>query len=428
MNKHTIDKRWEKQKNTMKPVLVIGGGAGGLMAALTAAKNGSRVVLFEKNEKTGKKIYITGKGRCNLTNLCTKEVFFDNVICNSRFMYSSYHALDSRATIELFNNLGLKTKVERGGRVFPESDMSSSVTDTLRSAVKKSGIVEMLNTRVTHIVQEDGRFSHVVLEDGKIIEGKACILATGGLSYPTTGSTGDGYTMAKELGHTVTKLLPSLVGIKTVENFVADLEGLSLKNVRLSMKCGGKKRYDEMGEMLFTRRGISGPLVLTLSSLCAKELSGNTECSIYIDLKPALDEQQLDKRITTDFNDNINKDFANSLDKLLPAKLIPVIVSLSGTDPHKKVNLITKEERLRLVRLLKAFPLTCRSTGGFDEAVITRGGISVKEVNPSSMESKIVNGLFFAGEILDVDALTGGFNLQIAWSTGYAAGTGAAQY
>ncbi|MCR4721865.1 MAG: NAD(P)/FAD-dependent oxidoreductase [Lachnospiraceae bacterium] len=412
----------------MKPVLVVGGGAGGLMAALIAAQNGARVILLEKNEKTGKKIYITGKGRCNLTNLCSGEVFFDNVISNSRFMYSSYHALDSEATIELFHNLGLKTKVERGGRVFPESDMSASVTDALREAVKKSGVNVILSSRVKRIIQNEGAFSAVELEDGTIMEGGACVLATGGMSYPATGSTGDGYGMVKELGHTVTKLIPSLVGLRTVENFVSELEGLSLKNVRLIMKSGGKKLYDEQGEMLFTRRGISGPLVLTLSSVCADELSRSNDIQLFIDLKPALDEQQLDKRITTDFNDNINKDYVNAVDRLLPSKLIPVVVRLSGIDPHRKVNLISRVERMTLVKLLKAFPLTYKCTGGFEEAVITKGGIKVKEVDPASMESKLVKGLFFAGEILDVDALTGGFNLQIAWSTGYAAGSAAARY
>ncbi len=412
----------------MKPVLVVGGGAGGLMAALIAAQNGARVILLEKNEKTGKKIYITGKGRCNLTNLCSGEVFFDNVISNSRFMYSSYHALDSEATIELFHNLGLKTKVERGGRVFPASDMSASVTDALREAVKKSGVNVILSSRVKRIIQNEGAFSAVELEDGTIMEGGACVLATGGMSYPATGSTGDGYGMVKELGHTVTKLIPSLVGLRTVENFVSELEGLSLKNVRLIMKSGGKKRYDEQGEMLFTRRGISGPLVLTLSSVCADELSRSNDIKLFIDLKPALDEQQLDKRITTDFNDNINKDYVNAIDRLLPSKLIPVVVRLSGIDPHRKVNLISRVERMTLVKLLKAFPLTYKCTGGFEEAVITKGGIKVKEVDPASMESKLVKGLFFAGEILDVDALTGGFNLQIAWSTGYAAGSAAARY
>ena len=424
----TCENRIRNGRTKLEPVLVIGGGAGGLMAALTAAKIGARVILLEKNEKTGKKIYITGKGRCNLTNLCPKEVFFDSVINNPRFMYSSYHALDSKATIELFNSLGLKTKVERGGRVFPESDMSASVTDALREAVKKSGVEVVLNSDVAHIIQSDGCFSHVVLRDNRSIKGGACILATGGLSYPATGSTGDGYGMAKELGHSVTKLLPSLVGLKTVEPFVVELEGLSLRNVRLVMKCGGKKRYDELGEMLFTRRGISGPLVLTLSSVCAKDFSSGRECLFYIDLKPGLDEQQLDKRITTDFNDNINKDFANALDRLLPAKLIPVAVALSGIDPHKKVNLVSRAERQNLVRLIKAFPLTYKCTGGFEEAVITKGGINVREIDPSTLGSKLVRGLFFAGEIIDVDALTGGFNLQIAWSTGYAAGKAAAMY
>ena len=412
----------------MEPVLVVGGGAGGLMAAIAAAQSDAQVILLEKNEKTGKKIYITGKGRCNLTNLCSKEVFFDNVIMNSRFMYSSYHALDSEATIELFNNLGLKTKVERGGRVFPESDMSASVTDTLRETVRKLGVRVMYNAKVEHIAATDGIFSHVILEDGRTVKGGACILATGGLSYPATGSTGDGYLMAKELGHTVTKLHPSLVGLKTVESFVEDLEGLSLRNVRLILKYGGKKRFDELGEMLFTRRGISGPLVLTLSSVCAKELADAGGCSLFIDLKPGLDEQQLDKRLTTDFNDNINKDFINALDKLLPTKLIPVVVSLSGIDSHKKVNLVSRAERMKLTGLLKAFPLTLKCVGGFEEAVITRGGINVREVDPASLGSKLVNGLFFAGEILDVDALTGGFNLQIAWSTGRAAGLAAAEY
>lgn len=410
----------------MEQVLVIGGGAGGLMAAIAAAQSGAKVVLLEKNEKTGKKIYITGKGRCNLTNLCEKEVFFDNVINNPRFMYSSYHALDSEATIGLFNNMGLKTKVERGGRVFPESDMSASVTDALRDTVKKLGIRVMLDSRVTHICTRDGAFSHVTLEDGTELKGGACVLATGGLSYPATGSTGDGFTMAKELGHTVTKLVPSLVGLRTEESFVAELEGLSLRNVRLVMKVGGKKRYDELGEMLFTRRGISGPLVLTLSSVCSKDLTSGKDCTFSIDLKPGLDEQQLDKRITTDFNDNINKDFINALDKLLPTKLIPVVVTLSGIDPHRKVNTVSRAERMNLVKILKAFPLTFKCTGGFEEAVITKGGISVKEVDPSTLESKIVPGLFFAGEILDVDALTGGFNLQIAWSTGFVAGNSAA--
>ncbi|MCR5432340.1 MAG: NAD(P)/FAD-dependent oxidoreductase [Lachnospiraceae bacterium] len=411
----------------MEPVLIIGGGAGGMMAALSAAKSGAKVILIEKNEKTGKKIYITGKGRCNLTNLCSKEVFFDNVISNPRFMYSSYNALDSERTIELFNSLGLKTKVERGGRVFPESDMSASVTDTLRESVRKSGVTVMLDSPAKHIIQNDGVFSHVILEDGTQIKGGACILATGGMSYRATGSCGDGYKMAKQLGHKVTGLLPALVGIRTEETFVKELEGLSLRNVSLIMKCGGKKRYDELGEMLFTRMGISGPLVLTLSSVCAADLSSGKKCMLYIDLKPGLDEQQLDKRITTDFNDNINKDYINSLGKLLPAKLIPVVASLSGIDPHKKVNLISRGERQNLVRILKAFPLTYKCTGGFDEAVITRGGISVREVDPSTLESKLVKGLYFAGEVLDVDALTGGFNLQIAWSTGYVAGKCAAE-
>ena len=430
INSTKIKYTWicKTERTKVKPVLVIGGGAGGLMAAIAAAQSGAQVVLLEKNEKTGKKIYITGKGRCNLTNLCSKEVFFDNVISNPRFMYSSYHALDSEATIELFNNFGLKTKVERGGRVFPESDMSASVTDMLRETVKNSGVKVVTGSPVTHIAESDGVFSHVVLNDGTVIKGGACILATGGLSYPATGSTGDGYGMAKELGHTVTKLVPSLVGLKMSDSFILELEGLSLRNVRLVMKCGGKKKYDEMGEMLFTRHGISGPLVLTLSSVCASDFSSGRDISISIDLKPALDEQQLDKRITSDFNDNINKDFINALDKLLPTKLVPVVVDLSGIDAHKKVNLISKAERMNLVRLLKAFPLTFKCVGGFEEAVITRGGINIREVDPSSMQSKLVKGLFFAGEILDVDALTGGFNLQIAWSTGYAAGVNAADY
>lgn len=410
----------------MKTVIVIGGGAAGMMAAWAAAEEGGRVLLLEKNEKLGKKIYITGKGRCNLTNYCDSEEFFSNVISNRKFLYSAYYGFDTYRTVDAFNSFGLETKVERGNRVFPVSDHASDVTASLKRALDRAGVTIRLNADVDEIICNDSAFKGVKLVNNEVIEGDACIMATGGLSYPSTGSDGDGFAFAKKLGHKVTRLIPSLVGLKVKEDFVKNLEGLSLRNVVLTMQSQGKQHYSAMGEMLFTHDGISGPLVLTLSSLCGDILSSGNECRFSIDLKPALDFDALDKRILSDFEANINKKFQNALDKLLPSKIIPVVIAVSGINPEKKVNEITREERERLVRLLKGFELSLARMGGYNEAVITKGGVDVRQINPSTMESKLVSGLYFAGEVIDVDALTGGYNLQIAWSTGYAAGLNAA--
>ncbi|MCR5324681.1 MAG: NAD(P)/FAD-dependent oxidoreductase [Lachnospiraceae bacterium] len=414
----------------MKSLIVIGGGAAGMMGALCAAMNGASVTLIEKNEKLGKKLYITGKGRCNLTNACETEDFFKNIVTNQRFMYSSVYGFDQQAVMELFEQLGLKLKTERGARVFPESDKSSDVIKALEKGLKANGVKILLNTAVrsVNISDDDPQNKHfegVTLNDGEGTElhANACFVATGGLSYPSTGSTGDGYRFGKDAGHRVIETFPSLVGLKTVEDHPMRMEGLSLKNVVLSAHFNGKCIYKEMGELLFTHNGVSGPLVLTLSALFTKQLgSGNTR--LFIDLKPALDEKTLDARILKDFAEIPNKMFANSLDRLLPSSMIPVIVELSGIDPEKRVNSITKQERKKLLDLIKAFPLTVSGIGGYNEAVITKGGIDVKQIDPATMESKLVKGLYFIGEVLDVDALTGGFNLQIAWSTAHAAALG----
>lgn len=407
----------------MSELIVIGGGAAGMMAAATAAHNGVSVTLIEKNEKLGKKVYITGKGRCNLTNACDTSEFFGNIVSNQKFMYSAIYGFTPYDTIDFFESIGLKTKIERGNRVFPVSDHSSDVTKFLEQDMRRSGVKVLLNTSVRELNIKDGRFESVILEDGRELKADYCFVATGGLSYPSTGSTGDGYRFAKDAGHKVTRLLPSLVSVKTNENWVSEVEGLSLKNVVLSAYTGDKCLYSDMGEMLFTRNGISGPLVLTLSANLADTIASGNKVSLNIDLKPALDYDMLDVRVLKDFEENINRQFANSLNKLLPQSLIPVIVRLSGIKADKAVNSVTKEERERLVHLIKSLPLTVHRLGGYDEAVITKGGVDVKMVNPSTMESKIVKGLYFIGEVLDVDAYTGGFNLQIAWSTAHAAAT-----
>ena len=405
----------------MKEVIIIGGGAAGLMCGVTLAENGIKTTIVEKNEKLGKKIYITGKGRCNMTNLCERQEFFKSVTSNPKFLYSSVNAFDAAQTVEFFENHGLRTKTERGNRVFPESEHASDVTKTLEKAFKRAGGQVVLNTVVTDIVSENGCFSGVKLNDGTCLRADACVIATGGLSYESTGSTGDGYVFAARLGHKVTDTFPSLVGLKTIETFVNELEGLSLKNVGLSAWVNGKKKYDEQGEMLFTRNGISGPLVLTVSSLLAKNIAGNDKVTVKIDMKPALDEEALDRRVLKDFAESVNKDIKNVLGGLLPSSLIPVILTLSGIGAERKVNGINAKERERLVRLIKGIPLEIKCSGGFNEAVITQGGVSVKEINPKTMESKLCSGIYFAGEVMDVDALTGGYNLQIAWSTAHAA-------
>lgn len=394
-----------------------------MMAAAVASNRGIDVTLIEKNEKLGKKLYITGKGRCNLSNDCEPQEFFKNVVTNSKFMYSSLYGFTPQETIDFFENAGLRTKVERGNRVFPESDHSSDVTKCLEKVIRANGGNILLNTKVSELITDNGSISAVKLEDGTVINTDYCFVATGGLSYPSTGSTGDGYTFARNCGHKVTRLLPSLVSVKTNEKWVAKVEGLSLKNVVLSAYRDSKCIYSDLGEMLFTRNGISGPLVLTLSSMLADSIASGNRIVLKIDLKPGMDNEQLDARILRDFKENINRQFANSLGKLLPASLIPVIVELSGISPNKQVNSITKQERESFVNLIKALPLIVMRLGGYDEAVITKGGVEVKGINPSTMESKLVKGLHFIGEVLDVDAFTGGFNLQIAWSTAYAAAT-----
>lgn len=406
----------------MSKVLVIGGGAAGMFAAIFAARNGNEVCLLEKNEKLGKKIFITGKGRCNITNACDIDTLFGSVISNSKFLYSSFYGYTNEDVMEFFEEMGLKIKTERGERVFPESDHSSDVIGTLIKELQRLGVEICLRTEVKRILKDDRGFRGVILADGKQKFGDACIVATGGYSYQTTGSTGDGYRFAKEMGHEVSEILPALVPLNVKENYVKELQGLSLRNVETVIYDGKKEVYRDFGEMLFTHYGVSGPLILSASSYITKKLK-KKEMRLVIDLKPALSETQLDARVLRDFEDNKNKQFKNAIGKLFPSKLIPVMLLLSGIDPEKKVNEISKEERLGFVHLIKHFELTITGTRDFNEAIVTQGGVKTKEINPSTMESKIVPGLYFTGEVLDLDALTGGFNLQIAWSTGYAAGS-----
>lgn len=406
----------------MSKVLVIGGGAAGMFAAIFAARNGNEVCLLEKNEKLGKKIFITGKGRCNITNACDIDTLFGSVISNSKFLYSSFYGYTNEDVMEFFEEMGLKIKTERGERVFPESDHSSDVIGTLIKELQRLGVEICLRAEVKRILKDDRGFRGVILADGKQKFGDACIVATGGYSYQTTGSTGDGYRFAKEMGHEVSEILPALVPLNVKENYVKELQGLSLRNVETVIYDGKKEVYRDFGEMLFTHYGVSGPLILSASSYITKKLK-KKEMRLVIDLKPALSETQLDARVLRDFEDNKNKQFKNAIGKLFPSKLIPVMLLLSGIDPEKKVNEISKEERLGFVHLIKHLELTITGTRDFNEAIVTQGGVKTKEINPSTMESKIVPGLYFAGEVLDLDALTGGFNLQIAWSTGYAAGS-----
>lgn len=407
----------------MKKVLVIGGGAAGMFAAISAAEEGHEVHLFEKNEKCGKKLYITGKGRCNLTNACEMEDLFNNVCSNSKFLYSSFYGFTNQDAIAFFEENGTKTKVERGERVFPLSDHSSDVIGALTRRMRALGVQVHLNIEVKEILTEEGRVTGLLFSDGTKETGDAVILATGGLSYPSTGSTGDGYRFAEKLGHKITDLSPALVPMNVKEEDCRRLQGLSLKNVRVSLSAGKKCFYEDFGEMMFTHFGVTGPLILSASSQVPKKFRGQ-ELTLSIDLKPALSPEQLDDRLLRDFSKEKNKQFKNVLGGLFPSKLIPVMVERSGIEPEKQVNAIEKTERLQFVEKIKNFRLTVTGFRDYNEAIITRGGVCVKEVNPSTMESKLVSGLFFAGEILDLDALTGGFNLQIAWSTAYAAGKG----
>lgn len=408
----------------MGTIVVVGGGAAGMMAAITAAGN-NKVILVERNDRLGKKLFITGKGRCNLTNACDIDRLFNAITTNPKFMYSSIYTFDNEAVIDFFNKAGLVTKVERGDRVFPASDHSSDVIGVLKTLINRNRNIEvMLNTRVQDIVVKDGCVTGVKTGTGEI-KCDAVILATGGKSYPLTGSTGDGYNMAEKFGHTIKDIMPSLVPYNIKETFCKELMGLSLKNVSFCIRSGKKTIFNEQGEMLFTHFGISGPLVIKSSAYIHRYL--DKELSMYIDLKPALDRAALDQRIVRDFKKNINKEFKNSLGELLPVKLIPVIIEMTAIDPYKQVNSVTREERERLVDTIKHMELTFDGLRGLDEAIITKGGINTKEINPATMESKLVSRLYFAGEIIDVDALTGGFNLQVAWSTGRLAGMCAAE-
>lgn len=402
-------------------VIVIGGGAAGLMAAYSAANNGHSVTIIERNSRPARKILVTGKGRCNVTNNCPIDELMQNVTANGRFLYSAFNAFNSQDTMDFFENHKVPLKTERGNRVFPVSDKAMDIADALVLAAKKSG-VSFKTGRVSEILEENSAVTGVRLEDGETVFAEKVILATGGLSYSATGSTGDGYKMAAKLGHTVTPLRASLVPICIKEGFVTKLMGLSLKNVTLTVYDKNKKKpiFSELGEMMFTHFGISGPLALSASAHL-KDIK-KTEYVCEIDLKPGMDTAQLDKRLLRDFSENSNKNFRNSLDSLLPRMLIPIVVGLSSIPAETKVNQINKEQRAQFISLLKGLKMTVDCLRPVEEAVITGGGINVKEINSATMESKIIDGLYFAGEIIDVDAYTGGFNLQIAFSTGFLAG------
>ena len=418
----------------MSKVIIIGGGAAGMMAAWAAAGKGHQVILLEKNEKLGKKIYITGKGRCNVTNAADMETLFDNVVSNPKFLYSAFYGFDNRQVMEFMENHGCPLKVERGERVFPVSDHASDIIAACKRALDKTGVEVWLHTEVKSLLTESlideenpelsqkkkqtEKILGVELSGGKKLTADAVVIATGGLSYPTTGSTGDGMNWAKQHGHKIKECSPALVPFNIRENWVKQLQGLALKNVQVTLSNGKKKLYDGFGEMLFTHFGVSGPLILSASSFYK-----GGECTLSIDLKPALSMEQLDKRLLRDFDENKNKSFKNALSDLFPSRLIPVMIEQSGIDPEQKVHEITREQRQNFVQKIKALPMTVTGIRDYNEAIITRGGVSAKDVNPSTMESKKVAGLYFAGETLDLDALTGGFNLQIAWSTGWLAGS-----
>ncbi len=405
-----------------KTVIVIGGGPAGMMAAGVAAQRGLRVRLIEQNKMLGKKLMITGKGRCNLTNACEDvQDLIANVPTNSSFLYSAFYGFTNAQTMEFFESMGVPLKVERGGRVFPISDKSRDIVSAMRRFLIENN-VELIADRVDEILAEEGRITGVRTQHRGKLFAESVILATGGLSYQKTGSTGDGYTFAENLGHTITEIRPSLVPLQVEEDWFCELAGLSLKNVSISVKKSkGKTLYTDFGEMMFAHFGLTGPVILSAS---AHMREMDTESyRIVLDLKPALDEKQLDARICRDFQENLNRDFRNSLGKLLPTRLIPQVIALSGIDPYKKTNSVTKEERSQLVHILKQLEFHVKGFCPIEQAIVTSGGVSVREINPSTMESKLVSGLYFAGEIIDVDAYTGGFNLQIAFSTGHLAGS-----
>ena len=409
-------------------IVIIGGGPAGMMAAITAAKAGADVVLLEKNEKTGKKLFITGKGRCNVTNACDTENLFANVMEHSKFLYSAVYGYDNQAVMQFFEEAGCHLKTERGQRVFPESDHSSDILRALDREMQKAGVKIRLNSEVEEVLtdNEKKQILGVRLHNREKIMADRLIIATGGISYVLTGSTGDGYRFAREAGHSVTKLSPALVPFNIEEDWCKQLQGLSLRNVEATIEVEGRNIYSDFGEMLFTHYGVSGPLMLSGSSYYVHK-AGNRPAKLYIDLKPALTQEQLDKRILREFDANRNKQFKNAIATLFPAKMQNIMPMLAQIDPEKKVNEITKEERERFLHTIKHLELTITGVRDYNEAIITKGGVKLSEINPSTMESKIIKGLYFAGEVLDLDALTGGYNLQIAWSTGHLAGESAAE-
>lgn len=406
----------------MKNIIVVGGGAAGILAAIAASKSGNKVTILEKNEKLGKKIYITGKGRCNVTNASDIEDILKQIVSNEKFMYSAIYTFDNAAIMHLLEEEGCALKVERGNRVFPVSDHASDVTRALLNILKRERVTIEYFKEVNKIETQANEIKGVKTKDGKFYEADVVILATGGKSYPLTGSDGYGMELVKELGHTIKTCKPSLVPFELQENYGKQLQGMALKNVSLKLEYKNKIMYEDFGELLFTHFGISGPLVISASSYYAKKCFGE-QIACFIDLKPALSFEQLDKRVLRDFEEYKNKQFKNAIEGLFPSKLIPIMIEISGISPEKKVHEITREERQHFVRKIKNWDMTITGTRGFSEAIITQGGINVKEVNPSTMESKVIKGLYLAGEILDIDALTGGYNLQLAWSTGYLAGS-----
>lgn len=391
-----------------------------MLAGIYAAQKGNEVHLFEKNEKLGKKLYITGKGRCNVTNACDTEELFPAMMSNGKFLYSAFYTYNNRDVMEFFEDAGVPLKVERGNRVFPVSDHSSDIIRALERKLSRNGVQVHLHTQVARILSENGTAAGIELTDGTKIRSDAVIVATGGLSYPATGSTGDGYRFAREAGHRVTDLRPSLVPLKTKEDYIPRLQGLSLRNTGLTIKNGKRVLYKDFGEMMFTHFGVTGPMILSASAHIGKALEKN-ELSAYLDIKPALTPEQLDARILREFEAAPNKQFKNVIGVLFPSSLTPVMMELGGISPEKTIHEISREERLRFGALIKAFPFTIVGMGEFKEAIITRGGVSVKEIHPGTMESKVMKHLYFIGEVLDLDAVTGGFNLQIAWSTAYLA-------
>ncbi len=412
-----------------RTIVIVGGGAAGMMAAISASGEDNNVILLEANEKLGKKLFITGKGRCNVTTACPPEDFLANVCSNPRFLYSSFARFSNEDMIHFLEKAGLKLKTERGQRVFPVSDKSADVIDTLKRECRKKGVRVHLNSKVESLkMNEKGSVvCGVVLESGDEIGADAVILACGGKSYPSTGSDGNGYALAIQAGHSLREPEPSLVPFIMEESWCRDLMGLTLKNVSMSLKIDKKTIYQGFGEFLFTHFGVSGPLVLTASTCLGRygRQLKQGKIRLILDLKPALDPDQLDKRFLRDFDMFRNKNLSNVMEGLLPRKMVPVFLEISGMDGEKKVRDISKKDRRRMVEIMKALPMHLKGVRGFEEAIVTRGGVKTKEVDPATMESKLVGGLYFAGEMLDLDAVTGGFNLQIAWSTGYAAGCAA---